>query len=55
MMMISCDDDDVDNDDYDDDILVYNRGVIDIGHIDISITLLKQYSLLSLVIEISKT
>ena len=25
------------------------RGVIDIGHIDISITLLKQYSLLSLV------
>ena len=38
------------------------RGVIDMGHIDISITLLKQYSLLSLVntyisqcIEISKT
>ena len=28
---------------------VYNRGVIDMGHIDISITLLKQYSLLSLV------
>ena len=26
-----------------------NRGVIDMGHIDISITLLKQYSLLSLV------
>ena len=29
--------------------LLYIRGVIDMGHIDISITLLKQYSLLSLV------
>ena len=48
-MMISSDDDDVDNDYYDDDILVYNKGVIDIGHINISITLLQQYSLLSLV------
>ena len=28
---------------------IYIRGVIDMGHIDISITLLKQYSLLSLV------
>ena len=31
------------------DTLPNTRGVIDMGHIDISITLLKQYSLLSLV------